>query len=304
MNAAIIKLISEYSTRYQEEYLSDYDTDDLQYDWWEAFDFFLSKSCFQGRSDRVSLKVYHATIEILSPLFEGKYQTTKFRLIKANNWRTVRNSLKSKIGKGKVGKGRDIDMIISSLSFLDRLDDKNIVNYSVRMIENGKMSELYKKLQNAQSDNGIVQVGPKIASFFLRDLVFLFDLSHKMTPEIMSLIQPVDTWVKQVCQSIGIASMDDSIESVRNQIIMHCNSANVDPLDFNQGTWYVGYHSYNLVLKGAVSKLEGLLPKPLSCVCIGLSTIYYLSKALILFILKFSGERIVVGQGFGQQPLE
>ena len=256
MNTEAIKIISSYSARYQQEYLSEYDIDDLQSDWWEAFDFFLSRACVQGRSDKVSLKVYRAVNLTLTPIFEGKYQTTKFGRIKANRWRTVRRNLEEKIGEGKVGKGRDIDMIISALFFLDRLGDKNIVNYSVRMIQNNKISELYKELQKSQDRNGIVQVGPKIASFFLRDLVFLFNLGGEITPETMPLIQPVDTWVKRICNSIGIVSMDDDFEVIRNKIIEYCHNAQVDPLDFNQGTWYVGSHSYDLVLEFIKEKAE------------------------------------------------
>lgn len=65
--------------------------------------------------------------------------------------------------KGKIGRGKDVEMVISILNFVSGLEDKNIVNYSIYKIKNGEVKEHYYDLQK------IYSIGPKITSFYLRD---------------------------------------------------------------------------------------------------------------------------------------
>lgn len=52
-----------------------------------------------------------------------------------------------RIGKGKVGKGRGIEIVLSILDFIGDLPSLNIVGYSVQKIKSGEIKrKLVKKL--------------------------------------------------------------------------------------------------------------------------------------------------------------
>jgi hypothetical protein len=46
-------------------------------DWWKALDFFFSRAFFQGRSDKVSKRVYEAGKEVLIEVFEPGSSATE-----------------------------------------------------------------------------------------------------------------------------------------------------------------------------------------------------------------------------------
>jgi hypothetical protein len=171
MNIALLKAIVANGEEYCRRYLAKYKATDLKDDWWQAFDFFLTRACFQGRLDKVSQLVYAAAYEVLTPLFSGTQTEGNFEAQSQEQWQAVTNQLRERIGKGKVGKARDIEMITSALSFVGTLPGKNIVAYSVSMIQSRKTQEHYMELQRGRSPKGIVQVGSKVAAFYLRDCV-------------------------------------------------------------------------------------------------------------------------------------
>jgi len=62
-----LKAILACGTRYRQEMLlPNWIPDELTADWRRAFDFFLGRACYQGRSDNVSEKVEKATREVLA----------------------------------------------------------------------------------------------------------------------------------------------------------------------------------------------------------------------------------------------
>jgi len=146
--------------------------------------------------------------------------------------------------KRKFGKERDIKMVIDTLKFVDQLDDRNIVNYSLHKISRGELDELWRSLKQ-----NVTQVGPKIASFYLRDLVVLFNLESKISAskQIVYLL-PIDTWVRKICIKIGIASSGTRSHEIKRRIINVCQSANISPLRFNMGAWYLGKHALDILL--------------------------------------------------------
>ena len=63
------------------------------------------------------------------------------------------------------------------------------MNYSLNKIDRGELDELWNSLRQ-----NITQVGPKIASFYLRDLVSLFGLELKIpVDEQIMYLFPIDT---------------------------------------------------------------------------------------------------------------
>ncbi|PKN51355.1 MAG: hypothetical protein CVU55_12000 [Deltaproteobacteria bacterium HGW-Deltaproteobacteria-13] len=253
MNKKLLDAIVANGNEYCRLYLSKYDISVLHEDWWQSFDFFLSRACFQGRRDDVSARVYENACKVLSPLFASTEKDYNYQDQKQRNWDSIKTDLGNRIGKGKVGKARDVEMIISALSFLDGIPDKNIVRYSVSKIRDGQIYQHYNDLQAANKNGGIVQVGPKIAAFYLRDVVSVFHLVDGVDAISAFCLQPVDTWVQKIAEKIGIVSEGTDKAEVQKAIVCMCEQESIPALLFNQGAWFTGYHAFDLVL-GLMSK--------------------------------------------------
>src|SRR5829696_5190063 len=201
MNRAMTKAILAYGTRYRNELLlpGDWTRESLLEDWTRALRFFLSRAFYQGRSDAVSERVEEATLGVLTPAFSRTDSHP-------GDWDLdlLRRNLREKVGKGKIGKARDIEMVISTLLYVSRIPDSNFVAHSVRRIEAGEIGQHYDEIQRSQSEGGIVQVGPKIAAFYLRDVVSLFELEDKVSADFQFTLQPIDVWVRRVAFDTGM----------------------------------------------------------------------------------------------------
>jgi len=239
----LLNAIVSNGDRYCREHLAKYDSVKLLEDWWEAFDFFLCRACLQGRRDEVSLRVYEVARKVILPLIKAPKD---FKAQKEDGWKEVSSQLTAEIGKGKVGKARDVKMIVSALEFVSNIPNKNIVSYSVGLIRGGKLKSHYNEIQARKAKNGITQVGPKIAAFYLRDVVSLFDLS--VDNNTAFCLQPVDTWVQKIVEKIGIARSTDKTETIQQAIVSMCENHNISALRFNQGAWYTGYYAFDIVL--------------------------------------------------------
>ena len=202
MSNPLFDAIVFYGEKYREKHVNKTDRDKLMSNFWPALDFFLSRACFQGRRDEVSEKVYKAAIEVLEPEFSRSDQTTKYRTHQQQGWTSLDEILRNKIGKGHVGKARDVDMVLSALDFISQLSDLNLVKHSVEQIRQGNLSEHCTKLR--ASNGGITQVGPKIAALYLRDVISLYNLDDKVSADSAYCVQPVDTWVRKLAYRLKI----------------------------------------------------------------------------------------------------
>lgn len=247
MDKVLVCSIVRYGKRYRQEMLGKYDPDHLLVDWWSALDFFFGRACFQGRRDDISERVYQAVVEVLSPLFCGKDGATIYQRERSRQWEAIATELRQRIGKGKIGKGRDVDMVLSTLDFVGRLRSLNIVNYTVQEIRGGRIDKHYDELQR-----DIVQVGPKIASFYLRDVVSLYRLESQVPAEFVFCLQPVDVWVRKLVNKTGLASNQASDKEIRDAIVALCKEHGCSPVEFNQGAWYAGYFAFDLLLEKLV----------------------------------------------------
>lgn len=250
MNSALIASIASYGNRYREEYLiNKYNPQTLLTNWWKALDYFFSRACFQGRRDNISNKVYEAVKNVLGPQFSGPSRSTNYKNLRRQNWKPVKRALRQRIGKGKVGKARDVNMVLSALEYIGHLPGLNIVRHSTDEIRGGRINTHYEELQPRRSRKGITQVGPKIAAFYLRDLVSLYGLEDKVPAEYAFCLQPVDVWVEKVARQLGIVDQGANPDKIQSAIIAHCQAEGISPLLFNQGAWYVGSNAFDLVLE-------------------------------------------------------
>lgn len=246
-NESLFKAIVANGERYRKEFLAGYVPKKLIDDWWEAFKLFLNRICMQGRRDSISKKVYERAVDVLAQLKDE----SNVRKASQNDWKDIQSQLSGKIGKGKVGKGRDIEMIISALQFVDRLTEygRNIVAFSVAEIKAGKICQHYFGLQKSSSGRGILQVGPKVAAFYLRDVVTIFNLENHVSPEAVFTLQPIDTWVRQIAEELNFIDKSMSPKDAQKIITIKCREKNISAIAFNQGAWYTGFNSLPLLIE-------------------------------------------------------
>ncbi|MFH1376844.1 MAG: hypothetical protein ABIH25_04370 [Candidatus Woesearchaeota archaeon] len=244
MKVETIKKIINYGDKYIERHLTDvFDTDLMLKNWWEGLQFFLSRSFYQGRRDTISARVEEKAMNVLKKYIADKSNDATV-LLNKNNFSEIKNALTEVIGKGKIGRGRDIKMVISILNFVSELEEKNIVKYSILKIKSGKVKEHFYELQK------IISIGPKITSFYLRDLICIYSLDKYMTKENLIFLQPIDTWVRKVALKVEIINnLEEDDISVREKIVKACLELNVSTIKFNQGAWFLGYNSFDIVLE-------------------------------------------------------
>ncbi len=246
MNSTLTKAILAYGERYRRYLLlgSGLTKEQLLENWQAALKFFFSKAFYQGRTDIISARVEQAALEVLEPAFARAD-------LRLEDWDLdlLRSKLQEKVGKGKVGKARDIEMVISSLQYVNHLSDSNIVAYSIRCIRAGKIGQHYDEIQRARNEAGIVQVGPKIAAFYLRDVVSLFALEDKVSADFQFTLQPVDVWVRRVAFETKMVPKEASDQYIRQAIIDLCDEEGCSPLQFNQGAWFAGAYAFPLLME-------------------------------------------------------
>jgi hypothetical protein len=195
----------------------------------------------RGRRDELSQKFYDLAHKVLEQInSEGPHYLSCW-----DGHRSKQLDARLK-GKG-VNNHSDRKMILATLEWLNaRLAETgyNIVEYAIREIQNHRLSQLYQKLDD------IPYIGDKLASFFLRDVVDIYSLERWVDDRTDAYyLQPVDTWVQQVAQTIGIVSRNAKPEKVRRAIVLACQRVCVSSIRFNQGAWYVGKHSLDILLK-------------------------------------------------------
>lgn len=88
------------------------------------------------------------------------------------------------------------------------------------------------------------QVGEKIYSLLLRDVVDLFGLSKHLAPDDFKYLQAVDTWVEQLANKLGFQG---SKTKLAIDLAEACQKHSVNPIAFNQGAWYLGAHSFDVL---------------------------------------------------------
>jgi len=105
-------------------------------------------------------------------------------------------------------------------------NDQNIISVATQSLRNGQVEQIWNRFQDIRG------VGPKIASFFLRDLAVKYELAPIQGRH---LLQPVDVWVRRtVHQLANNNGMGD--KQIAQWIVGHCR----EPEFASQGIWYFG----------------------------------------------------------------
>jgi hypothetical protein len=129
---------------------------------------------------------------------------------------------------------------------------ENIVRAAREALSTDRVKEFWeKRLQ------GIRGIGPKIASFFLRDVAVRYGLSPTHDRD---LLQPVDLWVSRTVRYMARAEgepLPNDEWAVRRWVVSKCDQ----PEQANQGIWYFGAQ----IAQSAVRLLRALEDKDVAC---------------------------------------
>ena len=134
-------------------------------------------------------------------------------------------------------------MVISLLNLIQSSSQKNILKFIVDKIKSNAVSEAYKTLDEIWS------IGPKITSLILRDIVYIYELENFIGKNDYYYLQPIDTWIHKISKKIGLVDKDNIYNKEANDITNKCFELRENPIHYNQGAWYIGANSLQVILE-------------------------------------------------------
>lgn len=132
------------------------------------------------------------------------------------------------------------DIINDLLTDLD--GEPDFVEYTKTKITDGEIDLVYDRLTDVHN------IAQKKAALFLRDTVDIWDLEDQLSQDDYRYVFPVDTQVRQVATRTGIVGKDVSRNQLITSGIKACRQSEVSPITFNQGAWYLGANSFEVVM--------------------------------------------------------
>ena len=124
----------------------------------------------------------------------------------------------------------------SDSGILTVMANRNITNLASHvkgLIQNNQTKEAHRLLTSIRG------IGTKISSLYLRDVAYLGKF-----PEIrikdQYYLQPVDTWIEQALSIIFGREKPRVLKEKQERIVNLCITANISPIAFNQGAWFLG----------------------------------------------------------------
>jgi hypothetical protein len=135
----------------------------------------------------------------------------------------------------------------SAIEFANSIDAP-LVRWVLSGLQEDRTKEIHTELCK------ITGVGPKIASFFLRDTAFICQAfpSDSRILDSRGLLQPIDIWVERAATLLGDTEGNPAIFIVDQARREKCS-----PERMNQGMWYFG-----AIIAGSKYLLEHILTNP------------------------------------------
>jgi len=229
-----LRSVEEYGRAYVKQYLAKARErrDAIRADPLQALEFLHSKLFMRGRRDTVSVAFRDRAAAALQKL--GTLEAIDL------------GGLDGYLHAQGVNNRHDRRMVVESVRFARNeltVQGGNVFNWAVEELRSGHSQDAYLAL------DAIHAVGDKLASFYLRDVVFLDELEGDIKVTDYPYLQPVDTWVLRVGQSLELIDKADAGSSAKDKLISACLAADVSPLLFNAGAWLVGAHAYELLIE-------------------------------------------------------
>lgn len=242
-----IRRVAEFHKNYENEFLDERIKCRTKYEKSpeEALFFILSYSFYQGRRDELSEKFEKNAKEALKKFLPENdpfslicERMTDKDVLKAR-YRELDNLLKQ-YGVNKEG---DRLMVISLINFIQSSNEKNLINFLIKQIKSKNVAEAHNKLDSIWS------IGPKIASLILRDIVYIYELETYLNKEDYYFLQPIDTWVHKISKELELVGEDKIYRGEAKNITDKCFELEINPIHYNQGAWYIGSNSLQILLE-------------------------------------------------------
>lgn len=228
----LLELFERYGEIYTRVYLynREYMDDKLSADPYLALEFFLQHSFYRGRKNSLSAK-YLA--EILKVLYECEEKGIP-----------VEEALKPERWQGLNITKKDKSHLKALYDYLKGLTSQNynIYKHLKGGITDGGLVDMCRKL------GGIKEVGRKISSFILRDIMLVAQIDSveiKNSTEL-ACVFPIDTHVSKIVEKyMGISSMEDLFELLKR----HQRCSALKAAQIASGMWFSYYHAFDLLLE-------------------------------------------------------
>lgn len=258
----LLNALEALGRRYVREFLADeWPQAELKADWFKAFTFLLWRLYAQGRADSLSVRYARAMVACLTEFFTRDPEARLGRLWQKRHiphdpdWTKFHeeaSDLWQRFDK-TMGKPRDREMVLDALRYVYPLEGHNVIAHSLAAMDAGRLREHRQELMNLWG------VGPKTSAFYLRDVTFCFRC--ELAPEDSVHIQPIDTWVRQVVRALAGADV------IAEDWLVKQGHDGYDPALLNAGAWYLGKHSFQLVLSLLAD--DSLAPEALERLALG-----------------------------------
>jgi len=243
----LVKQIVKFHKNYEDEFLKERikNKDAYLRTPKDALFFILSYSFYQGRRNKISSQFEERAKNAVNLFWESNniLSTSASKITNKDKLKDCYKDLYDKLKENEVNKEGDRLMIISLVNFIQSINQKNMVKFLIEEIESNAISEAYKNLDEIWS------IGPKIASLILRNIVYIYELEKNLNKNDYYFLQPIDTWVHKLSKTIGLINEDKIYEGEAKDITDKCFKFEVNPIHYNQGAWYIGAHSLEILLR-------------------------------------------------------
>lgn len=245
-----LETIEAFSEPYREEYIEEPPADNMEYRDENGVSFrlrfFLKRMFASARREELSAQYREVTETVLTD-DEGHIRDCWER----TDGGSTADELKEVLATEGVGNQHDRQMVVEILDFRGTLDRTTIHEYIRAAIRENTIDEAY----NALTD--IHNVGPKKATLYLRDTATLLLGEEMETDQFDEHIEddqyhylvPIDTWVFQVGDNLGLFSTDGPQWNTNSKKIVEACDEEVSPLKFDQGAWYLGNNAFDILIE-------------------------------------------------------
>lgn len=144
------------------------------------------------------------------------------------------NLLDNTTGKVKVNETRN--PLNANRGVVDKLvsnNTSNIATHTRDLISCGDTTDAYNFIKDIRG------IGEKIASFYLRDIVYLVGIDEENISDL-HLLQPIDTWLEQTLKILFNFDAQKNLQEKQKLIVDLCKESEVSSISFNQGAWVLG----------------------------------------------------------------
>lgn len=122
---------------------------------------------------------------------------------------------------------------VLSLLASGQVTKNNLAVHVKHLLENRQTKVAYQLMYNIRG------IARKIAPLYLRDIAHLGRIPEDKIKD-QYYLQPVDTWIEQALSIIFGSRKPKILKEKQERIVNLCMTADVSPIAFNQGAWFLG----------------------------------------------------------------